>query len=90
MHRFCGFRKPRMIGVLMLILYLAVPSQVLAQQPQIPGFYGSAPDLPEIAADTLPEIDTGGLISGISGLSQPQDNQLVVHQNQENAIIDFI
>ena len=55
--------------------------------PQIPGFYGKGPNLPKVAPNALPSVK--GIIRGVSSVDQISDNQLVIHQSQEKAIIDW-
>lgn len=86
MHR--RISKYRRFLSLILILQLVVPPTLLAQQPLIPGLSTrGAENLPELAPNVLPEISSA--VQGVAGLSRPNDNHLVVHQDAPQAIIDW-
>jgi len=55
--------------------------------PQIPGFYGQVPNLPKVAPNALPSVK--GIVQGVSSVDKLSDNQLIIHQNREKAIIDW-
>ena len=59
-----------------------------AGSPTIPGFYGkvAAGPVPP-AANALPQVRN--IVQGVSSLEKPADNKLVVHQNQDKAIVDW-
>ncbi|MFO7740424.1 MAG: filamentous hemagglutinin family protein [Desulfatiglandaceae bacterium] len=81
--------KYRMALAIFLIAQLMLPPALLAKQPRIPGFYGSGSNLPKVPSNSLPEIKPDGLVQGVAGLSRPQNNQLIVHQNEPKAVIDW-
>ena len=64
------------------------PTLLSAGPPTIPGFYGKVGTRPAPpAANALPQVRN--IVQGVSSLEQPADNQLVVHQNQDKAIVDW-
>ena len=76
--------------IFLLILQLVMPPGLIAQQPSIPGLYSNIlPNLPEVSPTQLPQLTTDGVLAGVSGLSNPDSNTLVVHQNQSQAVIDW-
>ncbi|MEA1946817.1 MAG: filamentous hemagglutinin N-terminal domain-containing protein, partial [Thermodesulfobacteriota bacterium] len=83
------FRKYRTCLSFFLIAQLVLPQALFARRAQLPGFYGSVSNLPQIASNALPKVKPDGLIQGVAGLSRPQSNQLIVHQNKSRAIIDW-
>jgi filamentous hemagglutinin family protein len=64
------------------------PTLISAGQPTIPGFYGKVANRPAApAANALPRVRN--IVQGVSSLEKPADNKLVVHQNQDKAIVDW-
>ncbi len=74
-----------------LAMQLALPPVLYAQQPSIPGLYQNAgADIAAVPAAQLPVLQ-GTLQDqqGLAGISKPSENQMIVHQNDSKAIIDW-
>lgn len=53
----------------------------------IPGLYGSDSSVTAPSVSTLPSLRN--IVQGVSSLEYPDDNQLIVHQNNGNAVIEW-
>ncbi|MGD8835495.1 MAG: filamentous hemagglutinin N-terminal domain-containing protein, partial [Desulfobacteraceae bacterium] len=76
----------RMLPIL-LALNLALGPAAVSAGANIPGFYGRKGNLVAPAANTLPQIQS--IVKGVSGLEQVGNSRLIVHQDEDKAIIDW-
>ena len=74
--------------VALLLGFITLVSPALSFAATIPGFPGQVP-LPPLAANTLPVV-SGTSWTGVQSITQtPGSNQLVINQNQPQAIINW-
>ncbi|BBO68361.1 hypothetical protein DSCA_22910 [Desulfosarcina alkanivorans] len=75
----------------MMALYLALALACCPATPvfaaSIPGYYGGVGNLVAPAANQIPQIQN--IVQGVAGLEQVSNNGLIVHQDQEKAIVDW-
>ena len=76
----------RMLPFLLALDLVLYPAAALAG-PNIPGFYGGVGNLVPPAANTLPVIKN--IVSGVPGLEQVGDNRLIVHQDDDKAVLEW-
>ena len=77
----------RMVLVVLLTVDMVLSPAMAAISANIPGFYGGVGNLVAPSANSLPQIQN--IVQGISGLELVGSNRLIVHQNEDKAIVDW-